>query len=543
MKPKSKNEYYQSNPIVQARRNYNLIEHQLFRLAIADLNPKLKKSQYYNEQFPTFHLSTAEVIKIFQGENGNSHSIYEKLLISARNMAKSNIEIGNAKAFKIFPVFDTIEFSVKEGLTVIFHRNMKPFLLDFDKGNYTRCYLQLAFELSTKNSLILLELMLQYRGLEKNNVIERKITVEELKFALDIDDNAYQGRMNNFRIKVINPAIEEINKKTNYYINPDYKIERGRWRKIKSFLFTMTLPDADAESQPKIKPKKEDIPLLEISTTTSSATLADKQSSETVMAELPTKKNESQAERQEEPKPKKKITDYTNEELKTLKKLLEIKLNKDTALELVDECGLKAIDKAFKEMNQTRKKGVPIENPAGFIRYKTYEYFNSENEITEEDIFARVAEIEENERQEQIRLKEEADKKESEEKVKHEEEEKARLQIRNQYSEEELLTAKEKIYQDYLDNNKSFTDYINEEIKKYGLRWQEIVTFHLKSQDTPKKEILVNINIEPLNEEFIKKIKADYYQNGKVFSSEAVKALAERGWTVSKFQTKYMLNL
>ena len=368
---KSKEEYYQANPLVQARRDYNLIEHQLFRLAIADLNPKLKNSQYYNEQFPTFHLSTEDVVKTFQGEKGNSHSIYEKLLISARNMAKSNIEIGNARAFKIFPVFDTIEFSVKEGLTVIFHRNMKPFLLDFDKGNYTRCYLKLAFELSSKYSLILLELMLQYKGTQKHNIIERKLTAEELKFALDIDENAYKGRMNNFRQFVINPAIKEINEKTNYYIDPDYKIERGRWRKIKAFVFTMILPNADEEGQPKSKkskPKKEDISAID-----------------NVTAEVAPLSEVAPAEFSQQIKPKKKLNDYTNEELKILKKLLEVKLNKDTALELVNECGIKPIAQAFKEMSQTRKKGIAIENPAGFIRYKTYEYFNSD-EISEEDI-------------------------------------------------------------------------------------------------------------------------------------------------------------
>lgn len=390
---KSIEEYYQANPIVQARRNYNLIEHQLFRLAIADLNPRLRNSQYYNEQFPTFHLSTDAVVKIFQGEEGNDHRIYEKLLLSARNMAKSNIEIGNAKAFKIFPVFDTIEFSVKDGLTIIFHRNMKPFLLDFDKGNYTRCYLQLAFELSSKNSLILLELMLQYRGMEKHNVIERKLTSEELKFALDIDENAYKGRMNNFRIKVIDPAIKEINEKTNYYIKPEYKIERGRWRKIKAFVFTMILPDADAEDKPKIKPKKEAIPAIDTSV---------------APAELTALENERQ-----KPKPKKKLEDFTKEEAYALAKLLRFKIAEKVAFATLEKYGVKAINWAIQDYQSAKSKGVAINNPAGFVLDKIQEY--NESEVTAEDIFKLVERFEAEDAAEQRKAKEKTEQQKAEE--------------------------------------------------------------------------------------------------------------------------------
>lgn len=490
MNSKTKEEYYLANPLVRARRNYDMTGQRIFRLAIANLNPKLKNSEYYDEEFPTFHLSTKEVISKFQGKNGNDHRIYEKLSFAAQNMVESSIRIGDMDSFIAFPVFDMIKFNSKDGLTVVFNRHMKPLLLNLEKGNYSRFYLQLAFELSSKYSLILLELILQYRGFKKYDkekhceIIERTLTPEELRFSLDVDEKKYK-LTHDFIKYVIDPAIREINEKTNYYINPDYKIERGRYRKIKAFVFTMILPDTDAEGKPKIKPKKEDIPAVD-----TPSVLDTTLSSEIPPAELPPSENNSikieEAEQREPDKPKKKLNDYTNEELKALKKLLEVKLNKDTALELVNECGVKAIEKAFKEMNQTKKMGKLIENPAGFIRYKTYEYFNSETEISEEDIFARVAEIEENERQELIRKNEEAERQKAEDDAK-EAERKANKQSWKDWEVQALALS-------YIKNGNTFVDADKDAIEKRGWTTSELISNpNYMAYFYPKNNMLVEL--------------------------------------------------
>ena len=44
-------------------------------------------------------------------------------------MMGSYVQIGTAKDHTLFPVFDMIKFSVKEGLFIQFHRSMKKFLL------------------------------------------------------------------------------------------------------------------------------------------------------------------------------------------------------------------------------------------------------------------------------------------------------------------------------------------------------------------------------------------------------------------------------
>jgi hypothetical protein len=234
---------YQSNAVIQSRKHFGIIEHRLFRLALADLRPKLKNSLYYDEEFRPFHMTAKEVLDMFQEVTGGErHSLYERLLVAHRTMIGSYVEIGTAKDHVLFPVFERIKFSAKEGLSIQFHKDMRKLLLDLEKGNYTRTFLRLSFSLSSTYSLILLELMLQYQGMKKDGVIERDLTVEELRFSMDVPENAYDGRMNNFRKRVIDAAIAEINEKTDYYIEPKYGLNRGKYNKVTGFHFVLHLP-------------------------------------------------------------------------------------------------------------------------------------------------------------------------------------------------------------------------------------------------------------------------------------------------------------
>lgn len=469
---KTKEEYYQANPLVQARRNYDILEHRIMRLAIAHLNPKLKNSNYYDEQFPSFHLSTDEVLAQFQGDTKNDHRIYQKIHSACVNMMKSYIQIGDLKNFTLFSVFHRIKFAVADGLNIQFHEDMKPFLLNFESGNYTRCYLQLAFELSSKYSLILLELMLQYRGAQKNNIIERRITPEELKFALDIDDEAYQGRMNNFRQFVINPAIKEINEKTNYYINPEYKIERGRWRKIKAFVFTLILPNADEEGVPKTEPKAIPAPVTSPKSYTDTTPI----SKTTPPENLPQNFNEVQ--QQEPKKTQKKLEDFTEEEVYALAKLLRFKISEKVAFETLEKFGVKAINWAVENYQTAKNRGVAINNPAGFILDKVQEF--EEVGFVADDIFKLVEKFEAQKNAQIMKEKEEAERKKAEEQELKAAIEEARLKIRNQYTEKEIDELINIIAKEYEISERVFTESICEKLNKYGIKKAEILNRYIQ---------------------------------------------------------------
>ena len=233
---------YQSNPILQARKSYGIIEHRLFRLALADLRPKLKNSLYYDEEFRPFQMPVKEVMELFEEAGIERDGMYARLKQSCKSMFKSHFALMEGKDFELCHVFEKIKFTAKEGLFIQFHKDMKKLLLDLEQGNYTRTFLRLSFSLSSTYSLILLELMLQYQGMKKDGVIERDLTVEELRFSMDVPENAYDGRMNNFRKYVIDAAIAEINEKTDYYIEPKYGLNRGKYNKVTGFHFVLHLP-------------------------------------------------------------------------------------------------------------------------------------------------------------------------------------------------------------------------------------------------------------------------------------------------------------
>ena len=249
-------EYYQGNLLVQARRHYGIMEHRLFRLAAADLRPQLRGSKFFDEEFRPFHMSTSEVKALFDGAGLDASDMYGRLRATCQRMFGSYFEIGDSQKFELCHVFDKIKFSAEGGLEVLFHRDMRKLLLALEGGNYTRGILQVAFTLSSTYSLILLDLMLQYMGYKKNGKIERKLTVDELRFAMDIPKNAYEKRMNNFRRFVIDSSIAEINEKTDYYIEPDYDVIHGKFNRVEAFIFILHLP--------KEKEKDVDAPKLYI---------------------------------------------------------------------------------------------------------------------------------------------------------------------------------------------------------------------------------------------------------------------------------------
>lgn len=231
---------YQNNSILIARKHYGILEHRLLRLAIADLKPHLKNAAYYDKEIRPFHMDAPEVIELFGGTTNKR--IYEQLRAACKQMFDSKIEMGNEKDFKLVHLFEEISFDSEKGLDIYFSKRVKNLLLEMEHGNYTRTILGLSFSLSSRYSLILLELMLQFQGKKKNGVIERDLSIEELRFSLDVPEDAYKGRMSNFRRFVIDASISEINNKTDYYIEPDYGLKRGRFNKITGFHFVLHLP-------------------------------------------------------------------------------------------------------------------------------------------------------------------------------------------------------------------------------------------------------------------------------------------------------------
>ena len=136
--------------------------------------------------------------------------------------------------------FDKLEYKPNDGLYLQFSRYMRPYILDLlqTKG-YTRINVEYLFKLSSPYAMRLLELLLQYQNIKQFKElmeIKRKMTIEEIRFALNVPEGTYSDRMDHFRKFVLDDPIKEINTRTPYIVRYDV-VKEGR--KVVAFEFTM----------------------------------------------------------------------------------------------------------------------------------------------------------------------------------------------------------------------------------------------------------------------------------------------------------------
>ena len=229
---------YQANPLIEARKTMNALEMRLFMLGLQDVNPHLSANdKYYDKEFKETHIRPGELKKIM----GNG--AYIPLLDEACNrLTQRNVCVRESDdKFAYYPLFAFIQYEKGDGLRIQFNNKMRDLILDiFESGHsYTRINMKQIFYLGSAYAMRLLEIMLQYQGMKCNNVIKRTVSLEDLRFMLNIEEEQY-NRINDFKRKVLDTAVNEINSSTQYSIR--YEAEKDG-RKIKAFTFFMDCND------------------------------------------------------------------------------------------------------------------------------------------------------------------------------------------------------------------------------------------------------------------------------------------------------------
>jgi len=214
---------YQGNPLIQSRKYFN------------SLNPHLSKNdKFFDEEFPLIRISTSELTRLF------GHTEYLSMLESeCEKLFNSSIKLNYTDGgWELMHIFDVMKYVPKEGLYIQFDQKMKPHLLELVKGNYTAVNIEQIFKLTSTYAVRLIELCLQYRNMTKGNVIERKLTMENLRFYLNVPDDAYVGRLDHFKQRVLDDPIKEIAKVTDFRLS--YTTEK-EGRRIKYFVFELDI--------------------------------------------------------------------------------------------------------------------------------------------------------------------------------------------------------------------------------------------------------------------------------------------------------------
>lgn len=219
MKSTSNKLVQQSNKLIETSQSLTVIERRLIYHILSRLNPQDKKQSYtvkiedFANDFPQMGKGT----------------IYNQVKDAIEKLWKREIVFID-KDEKVTKIrwFSSQQYQDKQAfLKISFSNEVMSLIFDL-KQQYTSMLLENFKNLDSVYSLRLYELLCQYKTIGK-----REITVEDLRFFLDCVETNKEFKF--FKLRVIEPAIEEINARTNLLIN---KVEYKRnGRKINSIKF------------------------------------------------------------------------------------------------------------------------------------------------------------------------------------------------------------------------------------------------------------------------------------------------------------------
>ncbi|MBQ7704506.1 MAG: replication initiation protein [Selenomonadaceae bacterium] len=216
--PILRNDVYQSNPLINARKEFDALGMRIFLLGLRGINPHFSQNdRFFNDKFPMLFIPTAKLTELLGGNTVYLHELKERCEKIFDTIVELNKEDGG---FVLMHLFQKLEYKPNEGLYLQFDELMRPYLLDlFESKGYTKLDVEQIFQLTSTYATRLVELLLQYQNISQFKIcrkIKREMTIDELRFALNVPKGAYEDRVDNFRKKILDDPIAEVNSKTLY---------------------------------------------------------------------------------------------------------------------------------------------------------------------------------------------------------------------------------------------------------------------------------------------------------------------------------------
>ena len=228
----SNNLIVKHNKVIEGKYNMTPTEAKL----VAKLTSMIEKE---DEEFKDYTFKVKNLLQdLGLGEN------YTLLKKSIKKLITREIEIEEEKRDIITTILSSCVYD-RETSTIIlsYDPKLKPYFLQL-KENFTKYYLENILELKSFYSIRIYELLKQYQNLN-----ERTTTIKDLKKILNIKDK-YE-LYGDFKRRIIKPAVEEINDKTDLKVDFE-EIKTGR--KVTSIMFLIKKKN----NQHKIENEEED---------------------------------------------------------------------------------------------------------------------------------------------------------------------------------------------------------------------------------------------------------------------------------------------
>lgn len=221
------------NALINASYYLSLTEQRLILLAI--IQARAEKMTSSNE----FKVQVSSYINAFGVERSTAYEALQKAVDTLINRRFSYYRIVNDQQEKVTTNWvQSVAYATNESyIKIKFTDDVMPLITQLEK-HFTSYQIEQVKDLSSIYAIRLYELMMQWRATGKT----QQIPIDELRHKLGIEPDQYQ-KMSNFKAKVLDTAIDQINEHTD--IKASYEQHKER-RSITGFTFIF---------KPKPKPK------------------------------------------------------------------------------------------------------------------------------------------------------------------------------------------------------------------------------------------------------------------------------------------------
>lgn len=212
----------QSNTLVGGKQTLKLNSAKLIRAAIMQVVRD-------DEELKPYIITIAELSKLLNVTPGN---IYRDITDITKDICNHPVFIKEVSGKKVrwiaIPWVTRCEYNSDIGVAIKLNDELKPFLLSL-KNSYTQYTLEDVLSMESVYSVRIYELLLSKIMIKKlpKEGIDVELSVDNIKECCGCDANKAYNTFSNFRNRVIDTAVNEINAKTIYRISYDYQ-KQGR---------------------------------------------------------------------------------------------------------------------------------------------------------------------------------------------------------------------------------------------------------------------------------------------------------------------------
>jgi plasmid replication initiation protein len=178
-----------------------------------------------DDDFDDYTINLAELAEFFGVTK--SRSFYEEIQLAAKQLIEKTIDISTSKRRRFVSWLSFLEYGEGEAsMTLRFDKALKPYLLNL-QANFTQYHLAAVANFKNSYSIRFYEFLKMRQNMGKGGQFFVQYEIVELKEILGISVDEYNF-FKDFRIRVIEPSLKEINTQTDLNIVQVDYIKKGR---------------------------------------------------------------------------------------------------------------------------------------------------------------------------------------------------------------------------------------------------------------------------------------------------------------------------